>query len=84
METEGKKHDAPDNYDATIETIVQRLYEPDAGEQPEEVIQHSEILNSVRQIDPGCSSAVLLKVLDKLQFPSRVIEGELYWFVKCP
>lgn len=83
METDEKKP-VPAAEDDVLDRIVTRLYLPDASEQPEEILSHNEILNSVRNIEPLCDGTSLLKVMDKLEYPSRTIDGELYWFVKTP
>lgn len=84
MESDEKNKAVPAAEDESLGLIVMRLYLPDASDEPEEVLPHSEILNSVRNIDPECDGKTLLRVMDKLQYPSRTIEGELYWFVKTP
>ena len=74
----------PNPDDLLIEQVVLRLYAPDNGEVPEEVLSHTDVLNSVRAICPGCDSETLYRAMGKLEFPSRTIEGVIYWFVKEP
>lgn len=70
--------------DAIIESVLKRLYLPDTGPEPEEVLSHTDVLNSVRAICAGCDSETLYSIMEKLGFPSRTIEGVIYWFVKTP
>lgn len=84
METDEKKQAVPAAEDDTLEKVIMRLYLPDASDEPEEVLSHNEILNSVRNIEPECDGVTLLRLMDKLDYPSRTIDGELYWFVKNP